>query len=131
MPGDALSLVVIDKLPFAPPTDPLVGGAHPALRRGRRRSVRAFQLPRAALALKQGFGRLIRRRDDRGIVAMLDGRLLHEALRPRVPRDAARRLPRTESLEDVTHFWEHGPVASADRVRAALAAQAASSPPTP
>lgn len=76
VPGDALSLVVIDKLPFASPSDPLVAARIQQLRERGEDPFGAYQLPEAAIALRQGFGRLIRTREDRGIVAILDQRLV-------------------------------------------------------
>jgi ATP-dependent DNA helicase DinG len=76
VPGDALSLVVIDKLPFASPGDPLVAARIQQLRDRGEEPFGAYQLPDAAIALRQGFGRLIRTREDRGIVAILDQRLV-------------------------------------------------------
>ena len=73
--GDALSLVVIDKLPFASPGEPLVQARIEQLRAEGEDPFSAFQVPEAALALKQGFGRLIRSAKDRGIVALLDPRI--------------------------------------------------------
>jgi ATP-dependent DNA helicase DinG len=73
--GDALSLVVIDKLPFASPGEPLVQARIEQLRARGEDPFSAFQVPEAALALKQGFGRLIRSAQDRGIVALLDPRI--------------------------------------------------------
>jgi len=75
VPGEALSLVVIDKLPFASPQEPLVQARIDRLRSQGEDPFDAFQVPQAALALKQGFGRLIRHAQDRGIVAVLDSRL--------------------------------------------------------
>ncbi|HET9594592.1 MAG TPA: ATP-dependent DNA helicase [Anaeromyxobacteraceae bacterium] len=76
VPGDALSLVVIDKLPFAPPNDPVVAARVRALEAEGRDAFSELSVPAAALALKQGFGRLVRTRTDRGIVAVLDRRLV-------------------------------------------------------
>ncbi|HEU4383255.1 MAG TPA: ATP-dependent DNA helicase [Anaeromyxobacteraceae bacterium] len=76
VPGEALSLVVIDRLPFAPPTDPVVAARIRALAESGRDGFAELQVPAAALALRQGFGRLIRSRADRGLVAVLDPRLL-------------------------------------------------------
>ena len=73
--GDALSLVVIDKLPFAPPDDPVVQARALALRQSGRDPFRHDQLPQAALALKQGAGRLIRSETDRGVLVIADARL--------------------------------------------------------
>jgi ATP-dependent DNA helicase DinG len=75
VPGEALSLVVIDKLPFASPAEPIVAARIERLRAGGQDPFYGYQLPQAALALKQGFGRLIRSATDRGIVAVLDARM--------------------------------------------------------
>ena len=75
VPGDALSLVVIDKLPFASPGEPLVAARIDRLRQEGQDAFYGYQVPQAALALKQGFGRLIRTATDRGIVAVLDARM--------------------------------------------------------
>jgi ATP-dependent DNA helicase DinG len=75
VPGEALSLVVIDRLPFAPPGDPVVAARVRALEEEGRDAFSELQVPAAALQLRQGFGRLIRSRSDRGLVAVLDPRL--------------------------------------------------------
>jgi len=76
VPGEALSLVVIDKLPFAPPGDPVVAARLRAAEAEGRDAFAELSVPAAALALRQGFGRLIRTRTDRGLVAVLDRRLV-------------------------------------------------------
>jgi ATP-dependent DNA helicase DinG len=73
--GVALRLVVIDKLPFAPPDDPLVRARVQHLTSLGLNAFRDYQLPEAALALKQGVGRLIRSEEDRGVVMICDPRL--------------------------------------------------------
>ena len=73
--GDALALVVIDRLPFASPGDPLLQARLEAIRRSGGHPFRDFQLPQAVIALKQGVGRLIRDYDDRGVVMICDPRL--------------------------------------------------------
>jgi len=73
--GHALTLVVIDKLPFAAPEDPLLKARLEGIRRRGGNPFQEFQLPQAVLALKQGFGRLIRDREDFGVVAICDPRL--------------------------------------------------------
>jgi ATP-dependent DNA helicase DinG len=74
--GDALRLVVIEKLPFASPDDALTKARIDMLKKHGRNAFREYQLPEAALALKQGFGRLIRSETDRGVVAICDPRLI-------------------------------------------------------
>ncbi|HEX2685067.1 MAG TPA: helicase C-terminal domain-containing protein, partial [Kofleriaceae bacterium] len=105
VPGDALSLVVIDKLPFAPHTDPLIAARMQASLVAGHEPFAQIQLPGAAIALKQGFGRLIRRRDDRGIVAILDGRVVTRGY-GRVFLDTLPvGLPRSSALEQVRRWW--------------------------
>ena len=74
--GDALSLVIIDKLPFAPPDDPVIQARCESLRRAGGDPFSQVQLPQAALALKQGAGRLIRSESDRGVLVLGDERLV-------------------------------------------------------
>ena len=76
MPGDALELVVIDKLPFPPPDDPLVEARSQQLEAVGRNAFRDYMLPEAAMALKQGAGRLIRRETDQGVLVIADTRLI-------------------------------------------------------
>lgn len=73
--GESLSLVVIDKLPFAAPGDPLVEGRCERIARDDGDWFADYALPTAILQLRQGFGRLIRSHDDRGVVAVLDPRI--------------------------------------------------------
>jgi ATP-dependent DNA helicase DinG len=75
VPGDALQLVVIDKLPFPPPGDPLVEARTQRLEQAGRSAFKEFSLPEAAVALKQGAGRLIRRESDTGLLVIGDTRL--------------------------------------------------------
>jgi ATP-dependent DNA helicase DinG len=74
--GEALSLVVIDKLPFDVPNDPVVSARIESIRRAEGKPFVDYQVPAAVIDLKQGLGRLIRSRQDRGILAVMDGRLL-------------------------------------------------------
>ena len=73
--GDQLSCVIIDKLPFAVPSDPVVDARIRALRETGGNPFFDYQIPQAAIALKQGFGRLIRAKSDRGVLAILDHRI--------------------------------------------------------
>lgn len=76
LPGDVLQLVVIDKLPFPPPDDPLVEARSRLLESVGRAAFHDYMLPEAALALKQGAGRLIRSETDRGVLVICDSRLV-------------------------------------------------------
>ena len=76
LPGDVLQLVVIDKLPFPPPDDPLVEARSRRLESVGRPAFHDYMLPEAAMALKQGAGRLIRSETDRGVLVVCDTRLL-------------------------------------------------------
>ncbi|HEY5667493.1 MAG TPA: ATP-dependent DNA helicase [Gammaproteobacteria bacterium] len=106
--GPALRLVVVDKLPFAVPSDPLVQARVEAIRRSGGDPFNQFQLPEAVLALKQGVGRLIRDFDDRGLVVLGDprvrsrgyGRVFLDSLPPfaRI-EDSAEALRFAESLD--------------------------------
>jgi ATP-dependent DNA helicase DinG len=75
VPGEQLSCVIVDKLPFAVPSDPVIAARIRALQEEGRNAFAEYQVPEAVLALKQGFGRLIRSRSDRGILAILDSRI--------------------------------------------------------
>ena len=75
VPGDQLSCVIIDKLPFAVPSDPIVEARVNAIREQGGNPFYDYQIPQAAIALKQGFGRLIRSKTDRGVLALLDHRI--------------------------------------------------------
>jgi ATP-dependent DNA helicase DinG len=75
VPGDQLSMVIIDKLPFAVPSDPVVQARIAAIKDDGGDAFNGYQVPQAAIALKQGFGRLIRSRTDRGVLALLDNRI--------------------------------------------------------
>jgi ATP-dependent DNA helicase DinG len=76
--GDALQMLVIDKLPFAPPDDPLVQARALAITQSGGTPFKELHLPQAALALKQGAGRLIRSESDRGVLVVCDPRLVQK-----------------------------------------------------
>lgn len=101
VPGDALQLLVIDKLPFPSPGDPLVRARSERLAREGRSAFRELALPAAAVALKQGAGRLIRRESDRGVLVVADTRLVGKGYGKRLMRalPAMRRLASQEEFD--------------------------------
>jgi ATP-dependent DNA helicase DinG len=102
--GDALSVVVIDKLPFAPPDDPLLAARLKQLRDDGGNPFRDWQLPQAAISLKQGAGRLIRTETDRGVLVIGDPRLVDKPY----GKTLWRSLPpmrRTREIDDVRAFF--------------------------
>lgn len=102
--GDALSLVIIDKLPFAPPGDALIDARVGQLAATGRNAFMEYQVPSAILALKQGVGRLIRHRGDRGIIAILDSRL-DSARYGRVFLESLPPARRSARFEDIATWW--------------------------
>ncbi len=105
--GDALSLVLIDKLPFAPPDDPLLRARAAAARSEGEDPFVTLQLPAAVIGLKQGVGRLIRDAGDRGVVVVCDPRLSSRWY-GRVFLASLPPMPITRSLGDVRAFFAEG-----------------------
>ncbi len=105
VPGEALSLVVMDRLPFAVPDDPLTAARIGRIREEGGDPFAGYQLPRAALSLKQGFGRLVRTRRDTGVVALLDGRIARRQYGAALLESLPRECRRTEELEEVERFF--------------------------
>jgi ATP-dependent DNA helicase DinG len=102
--GEALSVVAIDKLPFAAPDDPVFEARLEAIRRAGGNPFRDEQLPQAVIALKQGVGRLIRTETDRGVLVLCDPRLSGRSY-GRVFLDSLPPLPRTREVGDVAAFF--------------------------
>ena len=102
--GDALSVVVIDKLPFAAPDDPVFEARLQAARRRGGNPFRDEQLPQAVIALKQGVGRLIRTESDRGVLVLCDPRLTGRSYGS-VFLDSLPPFPRTRDVADVEAFF--------------------------
>jgi ATP-dependent DNA helicase DinG len=101
--GDALRLVIIEKLPFASPDDALTRARIEHLKATGGNAFREYQLPEAALALKQGVGRLIRSETDRGVVVICDPRLVDKPY-GRVFRASLPPMPVTRAVEDAERF---------------------------
>ena len=104
VPGAALSAVIIDKLPFSPPDDPLVAARMAKLEADGKSGFSHLMLPEAVLSLRQGLGRLLRTHDDRGLLAVLDVRLRTKGY-GRVFMNALKPAPVTASQEDVAGFF--------------------------
>lgn len=111
--GDALSVVVIDKLPFAAPDDPVFEARLDAIRRDGGNPFRDEQLPQAVIALKQGVGRLIRTETDRGVLVLCDPRLIGKSY-GRVFLDSLPPFARTRAVDDVRTFFDRAAPAAAD-----------------
>jgi ATP-dependent DNA helicase DinG len=114
VPGDALRLVIVDRIPFAVPTDPIVAARCAALEEAGRNPFQAYSVPEAAITLKQGFGRLVRTRTDRGVVAILDRRVKTRGYGAALLAD----LPpakRTERLDEVAAFWNNLQTSAVER----------------
>lgn len=108
VPGDALRLVIIDKIPFAVPTDPVVVARSTAIEEAGGSAFSGYALPQAAITLKQGFGRLIRTAHDRGVVAILDRRIVKRPYGFRL-LSSLPPAPRTPRLTDVERFFAASP----------------------
>jgi ATP-dependent DNA helicase DinG len=102
--GEALSLVVIDKLPFAAPDDPVLAARIERLSRNGRNAFVEYQLPQAVITLKQGAGRLIRDERDRGVLMICDSRLYGRSYGRRI-LESLPPMRRTRSLDEARSFF--------------------------
>jgi len=108
--GEALSVVIIDKLPFAPPDDPLLAARLENIARQGGNPFFDYQLPQAAISLKQGAGRLIRSETDRGVLMICDRRLVDKPYGRRIWQ-ALPPMRRTRELAEVRAFFAPATVA--------------------
>ena len=102
--GEALSLVVIDKLPFAPPDDPVLSARIEKINKEGRNAFMEYQLPRAVINLKQGAGRLIRDEADRGVLMICDPRLITKSYGKKIWQSLPP-MKRTRELGEVEAFF--------------------------
>jgi ATP-dependent DNA helicase DinG len=102
--GEALSCVIIDKLPFGSPGDPVLQARIEALRSQGLNPFMQYQLPAAVIALKQGIGRLIRDAGDRGVLVVCDPRLRTRSY-GRIFLGSLPEMPRTHSINEVEAFF--------------------------
>jgi ATP-dependent DNA helicase DinG len=103
--GEALSLVIIDKLPFAPPDDPVLAARIAQLNKQGRNAFMEYQLPRAIITLKQGAGRLIRDETDRGVLMICDPRLISKPYGKRIWQSLPP-MRRTRIAEEAVAFFK-------------------------
>ena len=113
VPGDALSVVVIDKLPFAPPDDPLLAARLTRLAAEGGNAFMDWQLPQAAISLKQGAGRLIRSETDRGVLMLCDPRIVDKPYGRKIWQSLPA-MKRTRELADVVAFFTNDLPATVD-----------------
>ena len=102
--GEALSCVIIDKLPFAHPDEPILQARIELMRKRGENPFFDFQIPQAVISLKQGVGRLIRGTEDRGVLMLCDPRLLSKPY-GRIFLNSLPPIPRTRELDDVQLFF--------------------------
>ncbi|MGZ8244125.1 ATP-dependent DNA helicase [Methylomagnum sp.] len=104
VPGTALSCVIIDKLPFAAPSDPVLSARLDSLKKAGLNPFSVHQLPAAIITLKQGVGRLIRDQGDRGVLMICDPRLVSRSY-GKLFLDSLPDIPRSRSVRDVEQFF--------------------------
>jgi ATP-dependent DNA helicase DinG len=107
--GEALSVVVIDRIPFSPPDDPVLKARIEAIQRAGGSGFLDYQLPEAAITLKQGVGRLIRDENDRGVMVLCDPRLLTRGYGRRILASLPP-MRRTRELKDAVSFFADPPM---------------------
>ncbi len=105
VPGESLSCLIIDKLPFESPGDPLVAARIDAIRDRGGNPFTEYQVPSAIISLKQGLGRLIRNNSDRGVLSVLDVRVMTSRY-GRFFLESLPQIPISHDLDDITRFFK-------------------------
>jgi len=104
--GEALSLVMIDRLPFQPPDDPVLAARIEKMNADGHNAFMEYQVPQAVITLKQGAGRLIRDDTDRGVLMICDTRMVTKPYGKRIWQSLPP-MTRTRSVEDVVAFFRN------------------------
>ena len=105
VPGESLSCLIIDKLPFDAPNEPLVSARIDAIRDQGGNPFMEYQVPSAIISFKQGMGRLIRNNSDRGILSVLDNRIMTSRY-GRFFLESLPQIPISHDLSDINRFFE-------------------------
>uniref|UniRef100_A0A7C6A818 DNA 5'-3' helicase n=1 Tax=candidate division WOR-3 bacterium TaxID=2052148 RepID=A0A7C6A818_UNCW3 len=112
VPGEALSCLIITRLPFDVPDDPRLEGVTESLREQGRDPFYSFQLPQAVLRFRQGFGRLIRNTKDRGVVCVLDKRIVERSYGKFFLESLPKKLPMTFNINAIAQFFKNDKIAN-------------------
>jgi ATP-dependent DNA helicase DinG len=104
VPGESLSCLIVDKLPFDSPGDPVVAARIEVIQKQGRNPFMAYQVPSAIITLKQGLGRLIRKSSDRGVLSILDNRILRSRY-GRFFLESLPPIPISHDVQDITRFF--------------------------
>jgi ATP-dependent DNA helicase DinG len=107
VPGEALSCVMLTRLPFAVPDDPLCEARQEKVQERDGNAFFEFQVPNAVMMFRQGFGRLIRKQDDRGVVAVLDSRIITKRY-GQIFLGSIPRCRELDTIEDIEEFFGEG-----------------------
>lgn len=105
VPGESLSCLIIDKLPFESPSDPLVSARIESIEANNGNPFMEYQLPSAIISLKQGLGRLIRKSTDRGILSVMDARIIKSRY-GRFFLDSLPEIPLVHELDQIQNFFK-------------------------
>ena len=105
VPGEALSCLIIDKLPFDSPGEPLVAARIDAVREKNGNPFMEYQVPSAIISFKQGLGRLIRKSSDRGVLSVLDKRIMTSRY-GKLFLDSLPEMPVSHEISDIARFFD-------------------------